>query len=83
MQKRRSINDKKESGTKALSQLAKTEKLFVSHLFRDTNNFSSLSVIERRSKIERAEASVFQFLRLEPRAAPKETIPIWESVQYH
>ena len=75
MQKRHSINDKKKSDTKTLSQLATTEKLFVSHLFRDTNNFSSLSIIERRSKIERAKASVFQFWRQEPRAAPKETIP--------
>ena len=70
MQKRLLVNRKIELSIEVFLQLAKTEKLFVSHLFRDTNSFSSLAKMWIRSKIERAIASMFQFWRLKPRAAP-------------
>ncbi|NBI89877.1 hypothetical protein D7X25_30625 [bacterium 1XD42-8] len=56
--------------SKVFFQLAKTEKLFVSQFFSDTNSFSSLARMWIRSKIERAIASMLQFWRQKPRAAP-------------
>lgn len=60
--------------SKVFFQLAKAEKLFVSHFFSDANSFSSLARMWIRSKIERAAASMFQFWRQKPRAAPLKPI---------
>ena len=65
--------------SKVFFQLAKTEKLFVSQFFSDTNSFSSLARMWIRSKIERAIASMFQFWRWKPRAAARKLFIIWKS----